>query len=218
MIVRHAVVEGSGDFDHLGFFNVHPNLSTRAHTTLPPPSEMQPPQPVFDPVTCGSRDSASGPAPLASRRALLKALAPSRERRKSGAPVPKVGGGFIHSVAITGAGQEAYTLDPHRAVASAQVRIPTLGAQGARMRLTVASWAAGPVRRPQPESISSAQIDSYRLLSDKTLPEADGRACPPKRSVFRNIDSALGAVKTSQTANEDARAGNIRDMNDILEN
>ncbi|KAH8038713.1 hypothetical protein HPB51_002857 [Rhipicephalus microplus] len=26
-----AVVEGSGNFDHLGFFNVHPNLSTRAY-------------------------------------------------------------------------------------------------------------------------------------------------------------------------------------------
>ncbi|KAH7931980.1 hypothetical protein HPB51_029596 [Rhipicephalus microplus] len=27
----HAVVEGSGNLDHLGFFNVHPNLSTRAY-------------------------------------------------------------------------------------------------------------------------------------------------------------------------------------------
>ncbi|KAH8031160.1 hypothetical protein HPB51_013526 [Rhipicephalus microplus] len=31
MIMRDAVVEGSGNFDHLGFFNVHPNLSTRAY-------------------------------------------------------------------------------------------------------------------------------------------------------------------------------------------
>uniref|UniRef100_A0A224YR07 Uncharacterized protein n=1 Tax=Rhipicephalus zambeziensis TaxID=60191 RepID=A0A224YR07_9ACAR len=30
MIMRDAVVEGSGNFDHLGFFNVHLNLSTRA--------------------------------------------------------------------------------------------------------------------------------------------------------------------------------------------
>ncbi|KAH8038015.1 hypothetical protein HPB51_020535 [Rhipicephalus microplus] len=32
MIMRDAVVEGSGNFDHLGFFNVHPNLSTRAYS------------------------------------------------------------------------------------------------------------------------------------------------------------------------------------------
>ncbi|KAH8032965.1 hypothetical protein HPB51_004646 [Rhipicephalus microplus] len=31
MIMRDAVVEGSGNFDHLGLFNVHPNLSTRAY-------------------------------------------------------------------------------------------------------------------------------------------------------------------------------------------
>ncbi|KAH8019343.1 hypothetical protein HPB51_019174 [Rhipicephalus microplus] len=31
LIMRDAVVEGSGNFDHLGFFNVHPNLSTRAY-------------------------------------------------------------------------------------------------------------------------------------------------------------------------------------------
>ncbi|KAH8036663.1 hypothetical protein HPB51_003553 [Rhipicephalus microplus] len=31
MIMRNAVVEGSGNFDHLGFFNVNPNLSTRAY-------------------------------------------------------------------------------------------------------------------------------------------------------------------------------------------
>ncbi|KAH8027409.1 hypothetical protein HPB51_005247 [Rhipicephalus microplus] len=31
MIMRDAVVEGSGNFDHLGFFNVHPKLSTRAY-------------------------------------------------------------------------------------------------------------------------------------------------------------------------------------------
>ncbi|KAH8021000.1 hypothetical protein HPB51_011556 [Rhipicephalus microplus] len=31
MIMRDAVVEGSGNFDHLGFFNVRPNLSTRAY-------------------------------------------------------------------------------------------------------------------------------------------------------------------------------------------
>ncbi|KAH8022990.1 hypothetical protein HPB51_009594 [Rhipicephalus microplus] len=31
MIMRDAVVEDSGNFDHLGFFNVHPNLSTRAY-------------------------------------------------------------------------------------------------------------------------------------------------------------------------------------------
>ncbi|KAH8029767.1 hypothetical protein HPB51_003719 [Rhipicephalus microplus] len=29
--VQDAVVEGSGNLDHLGFFNVHPNLSTRAY-------------------------------------------------------------------------------------------------------------------------------------------------------------------------------------------
>ncbi|KAH8019748.1 hypothetical protein HPB51_021571 [Rhipicephalus microplus] len=31
MIMRDAVVEGSGNFDHLVFFNVHPNLSTQAY-------------------------------------------------------------------------------------------------------------------------------------------------------------------------------------------
>ncbi|KAH8024434.1 hypothetical protein HPB51_022943 [Rhipicephalus microplus] len=31
MIMRDAVVEGSGNLDHLGFFTVHPNLSTRAY-------------------------------------------------------------------------------------------------------------------------------------------------------------------------------------------
>ncbi|KAH8035584.1 hypothetical protein HPB51_007767 [Rhipicephalus microplus] len=31
MIMRDAVVEDSGNFDHLRFFNVHPNLSTRAY-------------------------------------------------------------------------------------------------------------------------------------------------------------------------------------------
>ncbi|KAH7931919.1 hypothetical protein HPB51_029601 [Rhipicephalus microplus] len=31
MIMRDAVVEGSVNFDHKGFFNVHPNLSTRAY-------------------------------------------------------------------------------------------------------------------------------------------------------------------------------------------
>ncbi|KAH8023434.1 hypothetical protein HPB51_014549 [Rhipicephalus microplus] len=31
MIMRDAVVEGYGNFDRLGFFNVHPNLSTRAY-------------------------------------------------------------------------------------------------------------------------------------------------------------------------------------------
>ncbi|KAH7942668.1 hypothetical protein HPB51_028651 [Rhipicephalus microplus] len=31
MIMRDAVVEGSGNFDHLGFFNVRPILSTRAY-------------------------------------------------------------------------------------------------------------------------------------------------------------------------------------------
>ncbi|KAH8027165.1 hypothetical protein HPB51_003607 [Rhipicephalus microplus] len=31
MIMRDAVVEGSGNSDHLGFFNAHPNLSTRAY-------------------------------------------------------------------------------------------------------------------------------------------------------------------------------------------
>ena len=30
MIMRDGVVESSGNFDHLGFFNVHLNLSTRA--------------------------------------------------------------------------------------------------------------------------------------------------------------------------------------------
>ena len=30
MIMKDAVVEGSGNFDHLGFFSVHLNLSTRA--------------------------------------------------------------------------------------------------------------------------------------------------------------------------------------------
>ena len=30
--MRDAVVEGSGNFDLLGFFNVHPNLSTRAYS------------------------------------------------------------------------------------------------------------------------------------------------------------------------------------------
>ncbi|KAH8030121.1 hypothetical protein HPB51_006553 [Rhipicephalus microplus] len=34
MITRDAVVEGSGNFDHLGFLNVHPNLSTRAYSIL----------------------------------------------------------------------------------------------------------------------------------------------------------------------------------------
>ncbi|KAH8029443.1 hypothetical protein HPB51_000460 [Rhipicephalus microplus] len=52
-IMRDAVAKGSENFDHLGFFNMHPNLSTWA-TTLPPPSEMQPPKPGFDPATCGS--------------------------------------------------------------------------------------------------------------------------------------------------------------------
>ncbi|KAH8019337.1 hypothetical protein HPB51_019168 [Rhipicephalus microplus] len=49
MIMRDAVVEGSGNFDHLGFFNVQIN----GPTTFPPPSEMQPTQPGFDPATCG---------------------------------------------------------------------------------------------------------------------------------------------------------------------
>ncbi|KAH8030598.1 hypothetical protein HPB51_010429 [Rhipicephalus microplus] len=31
MIMRDAVVEGSGNSDHLGFFNMHPNPSTRAY-------------------------------------------------------------------------------------------------------------------------------------------------------------------------------------------
>ncbi|KAH8031946.1 hypothetical protein HPB51_022144 [Rhipicephalus microplus] len=31
MIMRDAAVEGCGNFDRLGFFNVHPNLSTRAY-------------------------------------------------------------------------------------------------------------------------------------------------------------------------------------------
>ncbi|KAH7931957.1 hypothetical protein HPB51_029639 [Rhipicephalus microplus] len=30
--MREAVVEGSGNINHLGFFNVHPNLSTRAYS------------------------------------------------------------------------------------------------------------------------------------------------------------------------------------------
>uniref|UniRef100_A0A6M2CW40 Uncharacterized protein n=1 Tax=Rhipicephalus microplus TaxID=6941 RepID=A0A6M2CW40_RHIMP len=32
MIMRDAVMEGSVDFDHVGFFNVHPNLSTRRYS------------------------------------------------------------------------------------------------------------------------------------------------------------------------------------------
>lgn len=32
MIKKDAVVEGSGDFDHLVLFNVHQNLCTRAYS------------------------------------------------------------------------------------------------------------------------------------------------------------------------------------------
>ncbi|KAH8032684.1 hypothetical protein HPB51_001034 [Rhipicephalus microplus] len=39
MIMRDAVVEDSGNFDHVGLFN--------GPTTFPPPSEMQLPQPCF---------------------------------------------------------------------------------------------------------------------------------------------------------------------------
>uniref|UniRef100_A0A6G5AHV7 Uncharacterized protein n=1 Tax=Rhipicephalus microplus TaxID=6941 RepID=A0A6G5AHV7_RHIMP len=31
MTMRDPVVEGAGNFDHLGFPNAHPNLSTRAY-------------------------------------------------------------------------------------------------------------------------------------------------------------------------------------------
>ncbi|KAH8039321.1 hypothetical protein HPB51_005567 [Rhipicephalus microplus] len=34
MIMRDAVVEGSGNFDHLGFFSVRPNLGTRAYNSF----------------------------------------------------------------------------------------------------------------------------------------------------------------------------------------
>ncbi|KAH8021778.1 hypothetical protein HPB51_016857 [Rhipicephalus microplus] len=34
MIMKDAVVEGSESFDHMVFFNVRPNLSTRAHSIL----------------------------------------------------------------------------------------------------------------------------------------------------------------------------------------
>lgn len=34
MIMRHPIVEGSGIYDHLGFFNVHLKLGTRASSIL----------------------------------------------------------------------------------------------------------------------------------------------------------------------------------------
>ncbi|KAH7934637.1 hypothetical protein HPB51_028996 [Rhipicephalus microplus] len=51
--VMNTVVEGAGNSDHLGFFNVHPNLSTQVHS-VSASIRMQPPQPEFDPATCGS--------------------------------------------------------------------------------------------------------------------------------------------------------------------
>ena len=53
MILRDAVVEDCGNFDHLGFFNGHPNVSTRAYSIFAS-IEMQPPLPGFDPATFGS--------------------------------------------------------------------------------------------------------------------------------------------------------------------
>ena len=50
LIMRHAVVGDSGNLDHLGFFNVHLNLSTRVFSHFAP-IEMRPPWPGFDPAT-----------------------------------------------------------------------------------------------------------------------------------------------------------------------
>uniref|UniRef100_A0A131YBP8 Uncharacterized protein n=1 Tax=Rhipicephalus appendiculatus TaxID=34631 RepID=A0A131YBP8_RHIAP len=53
MIMRDGIVEGSGNVDYLGLFNVHLNLSTRASSIFAS-FKMRPPWPGFDPATLGS--------------------------------------------------------------------------------------------------------------------------------------------------------------------
>lgn len=51
--MRDAVLQGFRNSDHLGFFDVRPNLSNRTYSIFIT-IKMLPPQPGFNHGTCGS--------------------------------------------------------------------------------------------------------------------------------------------------------------------
>ncbi|KAH8023016.1 hypothetical protein HPB51_009620 [Rhipicephalus microplus] len=83
MIMRDAVVEGSGNFDHLGFFNVHPNLSTKAYSSFTS-IENGAAAAGIDTAICGARkDTGSRRAPEDNNNGChraVTALSPTRDR------------------------------------------------------------------------------------------------------------------------------------------